>query len=483
MHFQAIAFALIACVLVSAFASREVNGQASARVTVSLEPVGVEVPQSFLGFAPEYNAWKNMGVGDFFDPRNGEQATSIRLLNRLGDYNGPPSVRIGGYSQDKAWWDPDGAPYLPTDKIRFDITPEWVKNVRALVEGTHCRLILGLNLGFNRPEAAAEWARVALESLPEGCIEAFEIGNEPDAFIPQKARTAPWTFEMFCEDFERFTQYLRPLIPPGIPLAGPAAANSYEWRTKDFIERFHAQIGLVTVHKYIFQPWIEDTESHHRPSVANMLAPWAVEEYVQQDVIDAAHAHHLPVRYAEINSTTNGLPGVSDSFASALWCIDLHFRLAQAGATGINFWPSTSDAPFVYDEEGGLHVKPLYYGMLFFAQAVQNRARLVPVRQTSRANCRAWATVDRSRVLRVVILNKELTAGHSNDPGTAHQPPGQSHAPHGAGGGLRGRDHPRRTDFRQEPARGNGRPGRVRASQARCRTVSSEHPPGQRGSD
>ena len=259
MHFQAIAFALVACVLVSAFASGEVNGQASARVTVSLEPLGVEVPQSFLGFAPEYNAWKNMGVGDFFDPRNGEQATSIRLLNRLGDYNGPPSVRIGGYSQDKAWWDPDGAPYLPTDKIRFDITPEWVKNVRAIVEGTHCRLILGLNLGFNRPEAAAEWARVALEIFPEGCIEAFEIGNEPDAFIPQKARTTPWTFEMFCEDFERFTQHLRPLIPPGIPLAGPAAANSYEWRTKDFIERFHAQIGLVTLHKYIFQPWMEDT--------------------------------------------------------------------------------------------------------------------------------------------------------------------------------------------------------------------------------
>ncbi len=213
---------------------------------------------------------------------------------------------------------------------------------------------------------------------------------------------------MFCRDFEVFVRYLRPLIPADIPLAGPAAADSYGWRTMDFIQKFHAQIGLVTVHKYMFQPWITDAESHHRPSVENMLQPWAVEEYVQQDVLDTAREHGLPLRYAEINSTTNGAAGISDSFASALWSIDLCFRLVQAGATGINYWPSTTDAPFLYDDQGGLQVKPLYYGMLFFAQAVQNRARLVSVRQTSRANCRAWATVDRRQTLRVMLLNKEL---------------------------------------------------------------------------
>jgi Glycosyl hydrolase family 79 C-terminal beta domain len=80
----------------------------------------------------------------------------------------------------------------------------------------------------------------------------------------------------------------------------------------------------------------------------------------------------LPFRLAETNSCyRGGKQGVSDTFASALWSDDLMYQLASAGGTGINFHGGGYGwyTPIAGTQEEGFVARPIYYGMLLFAQA------------------------------------------------------------------------------------------------------------------
>jgi hypothetical protein len=58
-------------------------------------------------------------------------------------------------------------------------------------------------------------------------------------------------------------------------------------------------------------------------------------------------------------------------FASALWSADLMYQLASAGGTGINFHGGGYGwyTPIAGTQEDGFVARPIYYGMLLFAQA------------------------------------------------------------------------------------------------------------------
>jgi hypothetical protein len=56
-------------------------------------------------------------------------------------------------------------------------------------------------------------------------------------------------------------------------------------------------------------------------------------------------------------------------------------------------------------------VLPLYYGLLFFAEATAHQARLLPVTLETSANLKGWATQDPTTdSVRVAILNKDQEA-------------------------------------------------------------------------
>ena len=55
-------------------------------------------------------------------------------------------------------------------------------------------------------------------------------------------------------------------------------------------------------------------------------------------------------------------------------------------------------------------INPLYYGLLLFAETVQNKAQLLPVMLTTTANIKTWATIDANGTIRLLILNKDEIA-------------------------------------------------------------------------
>jgi hypothetical protein len=143
--------------------------------------------------------------------------------------------------------------------------------------------------------------------------------------------------------------------------------------------------------------------------------------------VPTAQKFELPLRIGELNSINcKGQEGVSNSFSSALWAMDISFAYAQDGVSGVNFF--NPDAPtethpyspfdFTYtDDNQGVRtykvrdINPLYYGMLMFAQAVQNKAQLLPITLYKHGhNIKAWATIDSGNTIRLLLLNKDLNA-------------------------------------------------------------------------
>ncbi len=158
-----------------------------------------------------------------------------------------------------------------------------------------------------------------------------------------------------------------------------------------------------------------------------------------------AHQNGMTFRVNEMNSVDGGgQPGTSDSFAAALWAIDIMFEFANAGVDGVNWHgsngglrvvtpgqtctvqgvtyqapctPTPIYAPFSFNIQhtnGGYpltyaldSVNPLYYGLYFFHLAVPDGAQLLPVTLQSPNYVKVWATKDSSGMIRIAIVNKD----------------------------------------------------------------------------
>ncbi|HTV49054.1 MAG TPA: hypothetical protein VMG59_11490 [Phycisphaerae bacterium] len=423
----------------------ETATSANINAQVQLDQLGRQIPPSFLGLSVEYSQ-----ISDLISPENGHQTAVINLVNNLQQYNGPFVFRIGGNSTDRTFWQglPDTTPHFNNTtgnnanannanaaqggqanrkrKTAITLTPELISEFQGIAAGTHCKFILGLNLACDNPAVAMVWAKQAIAGLGSS-IMAFEIGNEPSLYARNGYRPKGYSLAQYYKDFGSYVNALRPELTDGIQIAGGAICCGWLEETDQFVDHEHQNVNIVTVHLYPLsggnpkaKPNPDEGENPEdnpaknptrQPSIANLLKDTSSTMYVTrgEKFLAAAANYDLPVRWAEMNSVNNGgNANVSGSFAASLWAVDTLFEIFHSGAVGVNFHMG-ADYP-TFDFSGGqLNVCPLYYGQLFFAQAVQNHARLIPVNFQTTANVKIWATLDADHVLRVVAINKDLT--------------------------------------------------------------------------
>jgi hypothetical protein len=118
------------------------------------------------------------------------------------------------------------------------------------------------------------------------------------------------------------------------------------------------------------------------------------------------------LRVDELNAVTcGGQPGVSNTFAAALWTLDTQFSLAAAGADAVDVHvhpQAPANQLFTFTRRHGRwigSVRPQYYGLLMFARAAAPGARLLRVVVPPPGRLRAWATLGRDGRTRVVLIN------------------------------------------------------------------------------
>ena len=414
---------------------------------------GIQVPSNFIGFSfdPTYYSQYFSTSYNSSNSRN----ISKQLFNNFYPYQ-KPGVRFlgnngmfwknGTFSIPTTWNAAASSPYnytcasCPTTSVSSalsmtsgdDINSGDLDNYKNFLDLLNYKPItlFGISLAFLDPERAKDFS-LTIKNKFTGYDYLFEIGNEPDAYISKARRTSSYTATEFTNEFKLIRDALI-AANPSVNIAGPAYAKtnntsgtSWSPQIGSFIDTVGNSLKVVTMHDYPLGLHAVGNNFN------NYLSKFLSNNYTNDEVantssglapsINTSKAKNVPFRLAEANSIAGGGSiGISDAFGSALWAMDFMFELAKAGATGIDimtaggtttyYSPFTYSSTFVASGEK-VRVNPIYYGMLFFAKATQNDAKIMDI--TSQAsisestnNFKIWATKDANNTLRVLVINR-----------------------------------------------------------------------------
>jgi hypothetical protein len=289
-------------------------------VTVSLGRPRPAIARRFLGLS--FEARDLPGVA-----RLATRGDLVALLRSLG----PGTLRFGGNSVDAttAWYDGQGR---RPRWARVLVSPRDLDGIARLARATGWNVLLAVTLGHPDPAAAAREVAAARARLGSA-LAGVEIGNEPDQYVSKRLRRRPWGYSRYRAEVARYRAAIA-AAAPGVPLAGPDLASAKPSRWLAAYAR-RERPSLLTAH---FYPLIRC--GHDRPTISRLMSPdlRLSEQRVLDRLARLAARSHRPMRIGETNNVAcSGQPGVSDTYASALWALDYLVRAVYAGVSGVNF--------------------------------------------------------------------------------------------------------------------------------------------------
>jgi hypothetical protein len=404
----------------SARGARAAGGSAFD-LTVTARPVSSPLPPGFLGLALED------GTIPEWVSQDGHPDPLLPILLRNLAPTGAPSIRIGGQSGDRSWWP------IPGERRPVGVTQSlgaaWISSARQLVRETGAQLLLGLNLEAGSARIAQVEAAHLVRGIGAAHIRALELGNEPNLYraIPwfrvQGHHILPWYAKTGAPAYSRpsgwgpaaYAAQLTSFTPrlPRVPLAGPDTTPG-PW-ARAFAGLRGTRGGVLTSHAYGLNQCVTNPALPGYPSIAHLLSLQASRGMYAGVPHDLALARQHGMRYRidEMGSVTcNGRPGVSNTFASALWGMDALFDAARIGVGGVNLhsYPHSANGLFDLTYDPSTHrwraiIHPLYDGVLMFAQAAPAGARLLHIVSPHQTTMRAWATRGAGGRVRVLLVN------------------------------------------------------------------------------
>ncbi len=396
----------------AAAASTASGGAPIVQAVVGPSAAGNPMPAGFVGLSLEYTALQSYAGSD----PGAINPVFVALVRGLAP-SGSPVLRIGGDSTDRTWWPVPGM-QAPAG-TQFTLSANWLAVMHALAAQLGARVIPGINMAADSPSLAAAEASALLSGIGIQYVEALELGNEPDRYtnVPLIGsgadasvfpRAPGYEPQQYIAEFAQLSAAL-----PAAPLAGPAF-SSPEWLP--YLMHFMAStpnVAVVTYHTYPLSACGGNAGKPTFPSIPNLLADSASQGLAAQVAPYAwiAHAVGAQFRVDELNSVScEGEPGVSDTFASALWMLDTLFNLAAAGVDGVNVHtlPGSDYQPFSFtdtNDQWTATVYPVYYGMLAFTQAFPPGARLLAVSAPG-GPVKVWATRSANGELHFAVINQ-----------------------------------------------------------------------------
>jgi hypothetical protein len=343
------------------------DNAASVRLTIRPDRLGTKIANDFTGLSYES---AQLGNPNFFA---GDNAALVGFIRRLG----PKGIlRIGGNTSEYCFWTPDARkkPQQDVGSVSPDrglkapppvyITPQAIRNLQDFLDATGWNLIYGLNMGTGTAEDAAAEAAYVMDVAGQKLV-AFQLCNEPDLFFRNGIRKSDYNADQFGDEWKHFHDVIRARVPKAA-FAGPDTAYNNSWLVP-FARRFKNEAIFLSQHYYAEGPPTDPSMTIERLLRPN---PKLQEEFdgMKKTVAETG----LPFRLAETNSCySGGKAGVSDTFASALWGADLMYQLAAAGGMGINFHGGGYGwyTPIAGTRDDGFMARPIFYGMLLFAEA------------------------------------------------------------------------------------------------------------------
>jgi hypothetical protein len=256
--------------------------------------------------------------------------------------------------------------------------------------------------------------------MPSGSIAGFELGNEPDVY-----NTPGWNASKYSGELSQYLAGVLAAQPCTSTLMGPSFDFTYTHfmpSIKDLLVTNRGKgLGTVTQHYYAGTNAVKS---------GFLLTP-AADSGPERLLSDMQTAHSLGMAYRvdEMNSAWGGgAAGVSNAFESALWFLENALTFAAEGVDGINihggmlaghnyYTPFSitagSGGSFSLNNRGSSPATaPLYYGMLFFARAINgSNSTISPASISTNANIDGWSTVDGAGTERLIMVNRDIANG------------------------------------------------------------------------
>ncbi len=389
---------------------------ASAKSVSIGNPSGGAIAPGYVGLSIEFRTLDSYAGTD----PNAINPVFVQLMKNLAPGQ-DAQLRIGGDTTDWTWY-PYGSGKAPGG-VRYAVTNRWLGVAHALADALSARTIIGINLEANNTHLASVEARAFERGIGSDRIEGLEIGNEPELYgsfawyvlhgVKHYGRPHSYGFSDFLHDYASTAR----AMPAGTPLAGPNTGGP-QWMPilNQFLSTEHG-IKVATLHRY---PLKVCTKSAH-VTIGQLLS-----ESSSRGLADSvagyartAHAHGVPLRIDEMNSVScGGEPGVSDTYATALWAVDALFEMVRVGVDGVNLHsrPGVTNELFSFTNSKGTwkaRVNPVYYGLMMFADAAPAGSRLMNVNASGGTGLKIWATKAADGRIRVTLINKDATQGRT----------------------------------------------------------------------
>lgn len=358
----------------------------------------VHISANFMGLGYEMSSVARLGLLSAANRRY------IRLIRELGSEG---VIRVGGIVADYTRYEPNGA--IVAEPKNTVITSASLRQFDGFLRKTGWKAIWSLNFAQGSVKDAVEEARAVSAALGPRLL-ALEIGNEVENYARGKTpfRNAPYLYETYRSEFATWRAAILQAVP-GVSFAAPDTASSVEW-VERMAKDARGDVQLLTTHYY------RGGSGQKGGTAERLLHP---DPHLGDTLVrlrTAAEESGIPWRMCETNSFSGGgIPGVSDTFAGALWVLDFMLLLAEFGCSGVNIETGVNQLGFVscyspiQDDGRGMNTAGVpYYGMLAFAVAMKGCDEILPLDvETRGTNMTAYALGKGGVPSSVVIVNKD----------------------------------------------------------------------------
>jgi len=348
----------------------------------------------FIGLSWESSALADRGL---LSADNTQLVALLRALSPSG------VLRLGGESCDQGLWQ-RGSAQLLMPPYKFAITHADIDRLRDFLDASGWRLIYGINFGRGDPRRAADEAAYVTSRLGDRLL-ALQLGNEPDLYAVNDVRTRGYGFGSYLDEWKGYADAIRQAAP-NAPLAGPDAAYETDW-IEGFARDEGERLRLLSGHYYAVGPADDPTVDigalyssryQHYPQLRNAAKKLA--------------SSGKPLRITEAGACFGGgKPGVSDTLAAALWALTWLSDLARDGVAGACFQCGAAGSrepgtPIAATAAGNLEARPLYYGLLLFAQLLPGTRLESHLKSPNRA-LSAFCVADADQRIKVLLINQD----------------------------------------------------------------------------
>ena len=369
-------------------------------VTLSTAGPGRPVPARFLGLSFEAQALDQLGAL----AGRGDLVTLLRSL-------GPGLIRFGGITADQnvAWTDPlTPRPAWATSTIG----PAQMKAIGELARRSGWGVLLTVGMAHYEPEAAAREVASARAALGSRLV-AVEVGNEPDAYGRHGFRPLPWIAQGYEEQVSQYREVIARLVP-GVPLAGPDVSGSGIFPEWGFADGASQAPLMLTGHHYPL-----GCAQTPPPSIETLLSPAIRGREAQslETYLSISRPQGIPFRMDEANSVScGGVPGISNTFASALWAAGYVGQAMTAGIVGVNLQGNPINCvgytPLCASDTaalaaGRLRAQPDWYALLLTRSLIGSRPLLTTIASTGTPNLAAYGFAGPDHTRKLLLVDDE----------------------------------------------------------------------------